>query len=281
MVGQGHVKIIYKHHKREPGLFTIELQEHFAFRPGWYREPAVRDLVLEYYFVLRSVLNAKPRLRPFLTRCPHCGILFPTHPRNRGRRDVGCPFGCRQAHARTCSTERSTAYNRTPTGRRKKKARNGKRSTCWQEPVCAPEAEEQGMDPASEAPSAGLAAKDDHGTPRAEESITAEPQQESVHPAPPDTSMPCEEQKETMSRGTEPHETEQRGEEKRIGAEAHETAFDPAMVAYLRMVISRIEGRAIGRPEIVQMLNRCMRQRSMGHPRRRDYVINYLAEHPP
>ena len=55
-------------------------------------------LVLEYYLLLRSVLRAKPFLRACLTRCRHCRIFFLTDPRNAGRRDLGCPFGCREAH---------------------------------------------------------------------------------------------------------------------------------------------------------------------------------------
>jgi hypothetical protein len=82
---------------------------------------------LEYYFVLRSVLSAKPHLRPCRRCCRHCGIFFLSDPRNRGRTDLGCPFGCREAHRRKCSNERSTAYNRSPVGKLKKKLRNGKR----------------------------------------------------------------------------------------------------------------------------------------------------------
>ncbi|MGH9389133.1 MAG: hypothetical protein ACRD1Z_05905, partial [Vicinamibacteria bacterium] len=84
-------------------------------------------LVLEYYVVLRSLLKAKPHLRPYRKRCRHCRIFFLTHPRNRGRKDLGCPFGCRDAHRRKHSTERSRAYNRSPAGKLKKKLRNRKR----------------------------------------------------------------------------------------------------------------------------------------------------------
>jgi hypothetical protein len=73
------------------------------------------------------VLRARPHLRPCLTRCCHCGILFLTHPRNAGREDLGCPFGCREAHRRKASSERSVEYYRTPAGRQKRKALNGKR----------------------------------------------------------------------------------------------------------------------------------------------------------
>lgn len=85
------------------------------------------DLVLTYYFVLRSVLAAKPDVRPCLTRCRYCGIFFFTHRRNRRRRDLGCPFGCREAHGKRRSNQRSTAYYATPEGKFKKKLQNDKR----------------------------------------------------------------------------------------------------------------------------------------------------------
>jgi len=76
---------------------------------------------------VRSVLRAKPCLRPCLTRCRHCRIFFLTHPRNAGRSDLGCPFGCRDAHRKQSSTRRSGEYYGTEAGKFKKKIQNGKR----------------------------------------------------------------------------------------------------------------------------------------------------------
>lgn len=84
--------------------------------------------MLQYYFVLRSVLRAKPCLRRCLTRCRHCRIFFLTRPCNAGRKDLGCPFGCKEAHRKRDSTKRSVEYYRTPEGKFKKKMQNGKRS---------------------------------------------------------------------------------------------------------------------------------------------------------
>jgi hypothetical protein len=106
---------------------SIKIQEHFQFGPSWYRQAGVRDLVLQYYFVLRSVLRIKPCLRRCLTRCRHCRIFFLTHPCNAGRNDLGCPFGCRDVHRKRRSTERSVEYYRTEEGKLKKKIQNGKR----------------------------------------------------------------------------------------------------------------------------------------------------------
>lgn len=83
--------------------------------------------MLSYYVVLRSVLRLKAGLRKCLARCWHCGIYFLTDPRNAGRRDLGCPFGCRQAHRQRQSTRRSVDYYREPEGKIKKRALNARR----------------------------------------------------------------------------------------------------------------------------------------------------------
>lgn len=106
----------------------VKIQKYFQFGPDWYRRQGeIRDLVLQYYFVLRSVLRAKPCLRQCLTRCRHCRIFFLTHPSNAGRRDLGCPFGCRDEHRKRHSRKRSTEYYRTAEGKFKKRMQNSKR----------------------------------------------------------------------------------------------------------------------------------------------------------
>jgi len=87
-----------------------------------------RGLVLEYYRLLRSVLKDKPHLRKCLTRCRHCQIFFFTHPCNADRTDLGCPFGCRQAHRRKNAIKRSTAYYKTAEGKIKKQQLNARRN---------------------------------------------------------------------------------------------------------------------------------------------------------
>ena len=93
---------------------------------------------------MRSVLKEKPHLRECLTRCRHCQILFFTHPRNAGRNDLGCPFGCREAHRRQNAIRRSIEYYQTKEGKQKKKQLNDARS----EPnrLSEPIQDEQGND---------------------------------------------------------------------------------------------------------------------------------------
>ena len=114
--------------KRGVWFFAITIQECFEFRPRWYREGAiVPALVLAYYALLRSILRTRSELRRCLARCRHCRIFFIAHPRNAGRCDLRCPFGCREAERRRRSTQRSVEYYRGPEGRRKKRQQNSQR----------------------------------------------------------------------------------------------------------------------------------------------------------
>ena len=117
----------HQHHKRNSGFLVIKIQEHFRFSPDWYRQGDVRALVGQYYVVLRAVLRTRTDLRRCVARCRHCGIFFLAHPRNAGRRDLGCPFGCKDAHRKRRSTQRSVEYYGTDEGKTKKKIQNGKR----------------------------------------------------------------------------------------------------------------------------------------------------------
>jgi len=106
----------------------VKLQEQFQLCPEWYRRSSsVRELVGQYYVVLRMLLRQKARLRSYLCRCRHCRIFFLTHPRNAGRRNLACPFGCRQAHHRQNSTRRSVEYYRSREGKVKKHLHNQRR----------------------------------------------------------------------------------------------------------------------------------------------------------
>ena len=72
-------------------------------------------------------MRSRRDLRRCLARCRDCRIFFVVHPRNGGREDLGCPFGCREAHRKKCSAERSAAYYRTAAGKEKKAQLNRRR----------------------------------------------------------------------------------------------------------------------------------------------------------
>ena len=167
----------------------------------------MRALVLQYYVLLRSVLKAKPLLRRCLARCRHCRIFFLTHPCNGGRKDLGCPFGCRRAHRKQQSTVRSAAYYRDPIGKKKKQALNGKR---------------------------------------------AKPRSEGNRP----TACPA-------------------------GLEGGSVGWNRLMLEYVRLLVSLIEARSVSPTEIGQMLQRVLRQHSLGRRRKIDHAVIWLQEHPP
>lgn len=74
------------------------------------------------------MLESHPDLRRCAVECVHCGIRFLTDPRNAGRIDLRCPFGCGRHHRRQCSNQRSGDYYATPAGKAKKKRLNSRRS---------------------------------------------------------------------------------------------------------------------------------------------------------
>jgi hypothetical protein len=120
---------------------AIQIRQHFQFAEDWYRRGPVAELILAYYVLLRSILGTQPELRRCLTRCRHCRIFFLTDPRNAGRCDLGCPFGCAQGHRKRQSSQRSTAYYQDEPGKEKKRQQNAKRrktSTATPPPADAP-----------------------------------------------------------------------------------------------------------------------------------------------
>lgn len=155
--------------------------------------------MLSYYVVLRSVLRVKSWLRKCLARCRHCGIFFLTDPRNAGRKDLGCPFGCSRAHRQKQSTQRSVAYYREPEGKVKKQALNARRRKT---------------------------------------------------PSPPPPPSP-------VAPGLGP------------------------FLQYLRRMVGLIEGRTVGLWEVIEMLERTMRQHRMVRTRRIDQSVAWLNEQPP
>lgn len=163
----------------------------------------VAHLVLSYYVVLRSVLRLKPWLRKCLARCRHCGIFFLTDARNAGRQDLGCPFGCRQAHRQSQSTLRSVDYYRQPEGKAKKRDLNARRRKT---PV--------------------------------------------LPPPPPGPSRPL-------------------------------LPWPRPILDYVRVVVGLIEGRPVPLWEIVEMLERTLRQHRMVRTRRIDQSVSWLNEPPP
>ena len=102
---------------------------HLFFERGerWYhRTDWMRWIALGYYRVLRRA-RSKGKIRPLLKRCKDCGVRFLTVVKNLKRKDLRCPFGCREAHKRNQSKTRSTQYYQTPEGKIKREQLNKRR----------------------------------------------------------------------------------------------------------------------------------------------------------
>jgi hypothetical protein len=189
--------------------------------------------------VLRSVLVAKPHRRKCLSRCRHCGIFFLTHPRNAGRRNLRCPFGCRKAHRRRESIRRSTEYYQGEQGRKYKRRQNERQQEKRRSRIAT---EEQ-----VEGNGSGEAAPPDPHGPKAK-----------YGGAGPTWSVPPQGTPTARFRPPPEHLTD-----------------------YVRMVVSLIEERPVSRTEILEMLQRVLRQHTMSRRRRIDHTVAWLHEHPP
>jgi hypothetical protein len=171
-----------------------------------------------------------------LVHCVHCGIRFLTHPRNAGRRNLRCPFGCRQHYRRERSCQRSAAYYGTVTGKRKKKRLNGRRSG-----------------------GGGSQAR--------------EPTENDTEP----------ERKPADSSPSEPIGTELPPLELRLEELVLDetSVVNSRMLPYARMIASLIERVQFSLEELVDLLRQALRQHSMAHRKRSDYVLDFLHGHPP
>ena len=204
-----------QHRKREPRFFVARVAEHFEFRSGWYKRGQVVDLLRQYYVVVRAIVRREPKLRNCLTRCTHCRILFITHPRNAGRTDLRCPFGCRQAHRNQQSTQRSAAYYRAEEGKEKKRMQNSKR------------------------------------------------------------------RKGTKSKAAPPKKQQATSTTATTSTTAAAAKQPKAVIDYLQMMTSLIEGRQVGRDEVENLVERVLRQPSIDHEKRMDYLAQNLKKRPP
>jgi hypothetical protein len=242
-VGRGHAETA-PHHNREPGVFVIALQEVFSFSEDWHQDDRAKPLVRQYEATLEGVLRDNPDLNHYVVQCCHCGLRFLTDPGNARRRDLRCPFGCREHQRRRLANERSVRYYRTAHGRKSKKLLNGRRSI----PSSA------GNSDASHDDLSGAGCDDSPG---------------------PD---PGSSERQHESAGA----SETRVELQLEGLVLDEASVvNSPVLPYVRMVASLIEGRRIGLDELVGALRKTMRQRSMDLGRSRGNILHHENQRPP
>jgi hypothetical protein len=245
----------------------------------------VRRLVLDYYVVLRSVLRDKPQVGRILTRCRHCWIFFIADPRNAGRDDLGCPFGCADLHRRRRSTERSVRYNGSPVGKLKRHQREEERR-----PAGDPSAAE-----ASQAAEVHRAATVEVTHDATAPILGSGPRGPAMDPPAVEVPRPASGfmagSAKTTAASPVSEAREDRGDRSSgepgpsaIGgcppAGPEQLEFARRIVAYVRVVISLLEGRNVHRVEILEMLVRTRRQHGFAREKRIDYVLRRLREEP-
>ena len=197
--------------------------------------------------------------------CCHCGIRFFTHPRNARRRNLRCPFGCREHHRRQCANERSRKHYQTAEGKRNKKRLNGQRTKAGKDAEnTSPREADAPPSPVGQAtlekpadpPSVHVSSPESVGEPVGPEAIPRAPSQ----------------------KGTPPENAAFAWEGLLLD---EPTLRNSRVLPYVLMVASVIEGRTIHREELLAALRKTMRQRSIGRRPRREYVLSFLHQHPP
>jgi hypothetical protein len=255
IVGRGCAKQ-NQHLNREPGVFVVAAGEFFAFRPDWHQDDRALPIVRQYQTTLDAILPNQPGLASCAVFCRHCGIRFLTHPRNAHRRDLGCPFGCREHQRRRQANARSKRHYATESGRRNKKRLNGKRS--------AAEGGREGTPPETVVSNTSAAADTSHS----DHTIAA-------------GSTP----QVFRELGPETDQKESRCVDAKLPLDGftlrEATLVNSPLLPYLAMIASVIEGRAIRAGELLSLLLQSMRQRSFDSLPRREYVLHSLKQHPP
>jgi len=245
----------------------------------------VRRLVLDYYVVLRSVLTDKPDVRGLLSRCRHCGIFFIADPRNAGREDLGCPFGCADLHRRRRSTERSVRYNGSAVGKLKRHRREEERRLSADRPAA------EASQTAEVHPAATVEAA--HGAvPLSGEPLPRDRWIDPPCPSPEVSPLATDQAASSAEAGAcgpvsrlsgdcgGPSPRGRSPSADSPPAEPEQPEFAPGIVAYTRVVISLLEGRNVHRLEILEMLARTRKQHGFAREKRIDYVLRRLAEEP-
>jgi hypothetical protein len=125
--------------------------------------------------------------------------------------------------------------------------------------------------------------KDSRGKQGPEPASADEPEERTPSPEAPDRELTGLSQHVDDKPGKEgpTRDPEEEPEEESTSPTRCGRPFDPGIVEYVRMVTSLIEGWKVSRDEILEMLERTMRQRSMGRERRIDYVVRFLKEQDP
>jgi hypothetical protein len=210
-------------------------------------------------------LRERATLRDCAVHCCHCGIRFFTHPRNARRRNLRCPFGCREHHRRQRGNERSRKHYQTSEGRRNKKRLNGQRTQAGEDAENTSLREGDAPPSPVGQPTLGKPADPPSVPGWSLESVSEPAGTEAIPRAP-------------SGKATPPENAAFAWESLPLD---EPTLRNSRVLPYVLMVASVLEGRTIHREELLAALRKTMRQRSIGRRPRREYVVRFLHQHPP
>ena len=320
------------------------IAEVFTFCEDWHQHDRAVRLVEQYQLNLAAVLRDRTDLQDCVVDCCHCEIQFLTHPCNRRRRDMRCPFGCRKHHRRQQANARSQKHYQSDAGRRSKKQHNGKRSLAVDSPrsIDAPTNDSSAIESPLECPSLESASIEPRTIEPSAESRSVDssvewpvengscPELPVLRPvlAPPVAALSSSVEVRWLSTSARapstaplspataafvplarrpwplrgepgrPAGVEQWADNEHDSPAAHDNPAcfaweeddivltdasleNSSVLSYLCLAVSLIEQRPIGRGELLQVLRQSMRQRSLSRRARREYVLEYLQQHPP
>lgn len=190
-------------------------------------------------------------------------MRFLSHPRNANRRDLHCPFGCREHHRRQQANERSRKHYRTDEGSWNKKLLNAKRSVAACDQKSSPDPAAAATSEITPAAPQDVPCMDTGAT---HEDVTQGGPDAGHHPAQADLKAASRADVKLVLDGFTLDTA---------------TLVKSPLLPYLAMVAGVIEGRTIRADELLGLLLRSMRQRSFDRLPRREYVLCFLKQHPP
>ena len=233
----------------------------FSTEESWHQDNRARPLVQQYLLALELAVESHPELPACVVSCARCGIRFLTHRRNARRRDLGCPFGCREHRRRQSARQRSRTYYRTEPGRKKKWRRNLRRKLA-------------GLRASSPSPQVPRLPS----SPAAAPPTPVPPSIPTPPPTPASSSTPIH----SLARAVPPDAVPPKIELRLEGVVLDEsTVRTSPLLPYVLTVVNLLGGLRLKLRELVGLLLAVLRQRSMAQRRRRDYVLEYLHQHPP
>jgi len=236
----------------------------FSLQPDWHLLDRANPLVRQYLTALDAVLQVRPELLGCDVVCIHCQIRFLTDPRNAGRTNLYCPFGCREHFQRENANRRSRAYRQTLVGQEKKRILNARRYRETDKRLAQPQTLTVALNDAPLVPVVDVPVVD---VPVVDVPVVDVPVVDVPVVDVPVVDVPVVDVPVKLVLG--------------------EVVLDEAglfaspMLPYLRMIVRVVEGLELGCRELVRWLLQALRQRSIASRSRVDYVLRFLNEHPP